>query len=67
MVLGKTSSKGWSCGLGKFPVPGRLTNLIRVKSNKGNARASALAVGADVGCLDNFSLVYHFSLLSPSL
>ena len=28
---------------------------------------SALAVGAGEGCLDIFSLVYHFSFLSPSL
>ena len=28
---------------------------------------SALAVGAGGGCLDIFSLGYHFSLLSPSL
>ena len=28
---------------------------------------TALAVGAGGGCLDFFSLVYHFSLLSPSL
>ena len=27
----------------------------------------ALAVGADGGCLDIFSLIYHFSFLSPSL
>ena len=26
-----------------------------------------LAVGAGGGCLDTFSLVYHFSFLSPSL
>ena len=26
-----------------------------------------LAVGAGGGCLDIFSLVYHFSILSPSL
>ena len=26
-----------------------------------------LAIGAGVGCLDIFSLVYHFSFLSPSL
>ena len=26
-----------------------------------------LAVGADGGCLDIFSLIYHFSFLSPSL
>ena len=29
--------------------------------------ASAIGVGAGGGCLDIFSLVYHFSLLSPSL
>ena len=28
---------------------------------------TALAVGAGGGCLDIFSLVYHFSLLSPTL
>ena len=28
---------------------------------------SALAVGAGGGCLDIFSLIYHFSFLSPSL
>ena len=28
---------------------------------------SALAVGADGGCLDIFYLIYHFSFLSPSL
>ena len=28
---------------------------------------TALAVGADGGCLDIFSLINHFSLLSPSL
>ena len=28
---------------------------------------TALAIGAVEGCLDIFSLVYHFSLLSPSL
>ena len=27
----------------------------------------ALAVGADGGCLDIVSLIYHFSFLSPSL
>ena len=27
----------------------------------------ALAVGAGAGCLDIFSLIYHFSFLSPSL
>ena len=28
---------------------------------------TALVVGAGVGCLDIFSLVYHFSFPSPSL
>ena len=28
---------------------------------------TALAVGAGLGCLDTFSLVIHFSFLSPSL
>ena len=28
---------------------------------------TALVVGADGGCLDIFSLIYHFSFLSPSL
>ena len=46
--------------------------LIRVILGQGySARAgqgtSALAVGAGGGCLDIFSLIYHFSLLSPSL
>ena len=27
----------------------------------------ALAIGAGGGCLDIFSLIYHFSFLSPSL
>ena len=43
--------------LGKLPVPGRPTNLD----------CTALAVGAGGNCLDIFSLVYHFSFLSPSL
>ena len=30
-------------------------------------RLTVLAVGAGGGCLDIFSLVYHFSFLSPSL
>ena len=41
--------------LGKLPVPGR------------RARPTALAAGAGGCCLYIFSLVYHFSLLSPSL
>ena len=57
--------RGWSGGamvLGKLPVPGRPTNLSRVGQGP-----TALAVGSGGGCLDIFSLVYHFSFLSPSL
>ena len=56
---------GWSGGamvLGKLPVPGRPTDLLIVGQG-----LTALALGAGGGCLDIFSLVYHFSLLSPSL
>ena len=34
---------------------------------KGGQGPTALAVGAGGGCLDIFTLVYHFSFLSPSL
>ena len=47
--------------LGKLPVPWRPTNLERVGQGP-----SVLAVGAGGGCLDIFTLVYHF-FLSPSL
>ena len=47
--------------LGKLPVPGRPAYL----DNSG--APITLAVGADGGCLDIFSLIYHFSFLSPSL
>ena len=49
--------KGWSGGamvLGILPVPGRPTIWIIVGQGP-----TALAVGA--GCLDIFSLIYHFS------
>ena len=46
--------------LGKLPVPGRPTVWVIVGQGP-----TALAVGA--GGLDIFSLVYHFSFLSPSL
>ena len=49
--------------LGKLPVPGRPTNL---DYNLWQGPI-ALAVVAGGGCLDIFSLVYFFSLLSPSL
>ena len=48
--------------LGKLPVLGRPTILITVGQGP-----SALAVGAGGGCLDIFTLIYHFSPLSPSL
>ena len=48
--------------LDKLPVLGRLTSLDKVGQGP-----SALAVGADGGCLDIFCLVYHFSSFSLSL
>ena len=48
--------------LGKLPVSGRPTIWIIVGQGP-----SALAVGAGGGCLDIFSLVYHFSFLTLSL
>ena len=48
--------------LGKLPVPGRPTILIRV-----GQEPAALAVGAGGGCLDIFTLIYPFSPLSPFL
>ena len=45
--------------LGKLSVPGRPTNL-----DYSRARACCAAVVAGGGCLDIFSLIYHFSLLS---
>ena len=44
--------------LGKLPVPGRPTNWIIVGQGP-----IVLAVGAGGGCLDIFSLIYHFSFL----
>ena len=48
--------------LGKLPVPGRPTIWIIVGQGP-----AALAVGAGGGCLDIFSLIYHFSFHTPSL
>ena len=48
--------------LGKLPVPGRPAVWIRVGQGP-----TAPAVGAGGGCLDIFTLIYHFSPLSPSL
>ena len=48
--------------LGKLPVPGPPTIWTTVGQGP-----TALAVGADGGCLDIFTLIYPFSHLSPSL
>ena len=48
--------------LGKRPVPGRPTIWMIVGQGP-----IALAVGAGGGCLDIFTLLYHFSPFSPSL
>ena len=57
--------RGWPYGaivLGKLPVPGRPTTWIIVGQGP-----NVLAVGAGGGCLEIFSLVCHFSFLTPSL
>ena len=49
--------------LGKLPVPGRPTNL-----DYSRARAYCACSRSGLGVvLDIFSLIYHFSFLSPSL
>ena len=48
--------------LGKLPVPGRPTIWITVGQGP-----TALAVDAGGGGLDIFTLIYPFSILSPSL
>ena len=48
--------------LGKLPLSGRPTIWVIVGEGP-----IALAVGADGGCLDIFTLLYPFSSLSPSL
>ena len=48
--------------LGKLPVPGRPTIWMIVGQGP-----PALVVGAGGGCLEIFTLIYPFSLLSPSL
>ena len=46
--------------LGKLPVPGRPTISITVEQGP-----TALAVGADGGCLDIFILIYPSFLFLP--
>ena len=48
--------------LGKLPVPGRPTYL-----KLSRARAYCACSRCGWGCMDIFSLVYHFSFLSPFL
>ena len=60
MVLGKLPVCVWGGG-GGGGGGGRPT--IRIIVGQG---PTALAVGADGGGLDIFSLIYHFSFLSPS-
>ena len=48
--------------LGKLSVPGRPTNL-----DLSRARVYCACSRCGRGCLDIFSLVYHFFFLSPSL
>ena len=48
--------------LGKLPVPGRPTIWITVGQGP-----TVLAVGADGGCLDIFTLLYPFTTLPTSL
>ena len=57
--------KGWSGGamvLGKLLVPGRPANL-----DYSGARASCACSRCGWGLFGVFSLIYHFSFLSPSL
>ena len=59
------TSRGWSGGaivLGRLPVPGRPTIWMIV-----GQEPIALAVGADVGSLAIFTLLYPFSSFSLSL
>ena len=65
LVLVYIGNGGWSGGakvLGKLPVPGHPTTMGTVGQGP-----TALAVGAGGGCLDIFTVIYHFSFLSPSL
>ena len=48
--------------LGKLPAPGRPTNL-----DNSRARACCAYSRCGWGLFGHFSLVYHFSFLSPSL
>ena len=63
--MSSKSARGWSGGameLGKLPVPGRPTYL-----DHSRARAYCACSVCGWGLFGHFSLVYHFSFLSPSL
>ena len=62
MVLGKLLSQFLGVFLPTLLARGVLLLWITVGQGP-----TALTVGAGGGCLDIFSLVYHFSFLSPSL
>ena len=65
LQFGLQQGRGWSCGameLSKLPVPGRPTVWTTVGQGP-----TALAVGADGGCLDIFSFVYPLFPFSLSL
>ena len=59
-LVGRARMMRWCCV--NFQRRGVLLIWIRVGQGP-----TALAVGVGGGCLDIFSLVYHFSFLSPSL
>ena len=62
ITLVENRARGGAMVPGKLPVPGRPTLWITVGQGP-----TALAEGAGGGCLDIFTLIYPFSLLSPSL
>ena len=57
---------GGAMVLGKHPVPGRLTYLDNIRT-RAYCACNRTGGGGGGGCLDIFSLVYHFSSLSFSL
>ena len=62
LLLVPRGRSGGAMVLGILPVPGRPTFWIVVGQG-----SIALAVGSGGSCLDNFTLLYPFSPLSPSL
>ena len=59
----------FSLSLGDGPILTEILSqrAVKLKINQPTNQPSALAIGAGGGCLDIFSLNYHFSFLSPSL